>query len=298
MANIRTIMMPVAIIAGILIPQAEIFSFLLPYLIGTMMVLTFIEKVPPQPQSSTLRIELRAQGFSFVLVAILAGLHYFLGLPEAVMLGGLMIALAPPANASPAMAKILGGNPVVALKILIFGHLAACFTIPLVFGYFAGTSENFFQMAARIFHSIQPIITIPLAIALGLRSFYTELADKVAKFQKYTIVIWGISVFLILSRASYDIRLMGFSTLWATGEFQISAILSLVLCIVLFFTGWFFERKEFPIEGSQSMGQKNTTLIIWISQLYAGPIAALAPVCYVVWQNLVLSWMSRNRKHK
>ncbi len=298
MGNIRAIMMPVAIILGILLPQARVLSFLLPYLIGAMMVLTFIEKVPPQPQSSTLKIEFRALVFSFLLIAVLIGLHYFLGLPKPVMLGGLMIALAPPANASPAMAKILGGNPVVALKILIFGHLVACFTIPLVFGYFSGTGEDFFQIATRIFHSIQPIITIPLAIALGLRSFYVELANKVAMLQKYTIVIWGVSVFLILSKASYDIRLMGFSALWATGEFQMSAILSLVLCVGLFFVGWFFERKEFPIEGSQSMGQKNTTLIIWVSQMYAGPIAALGPVCYVVWQNLVLSWMSRDKKRK
>ena len=298
MGNIRTIMMPVAIIAGILVPQAEVLSFLLPYLIGTMMVLTFIEKVPKQEHGVTCKIELRALGVSLILVALLFGLHYFFGLPKAVMLGGMIICLCPPANAAPAMAKILGGNPVLVLKILISGHVIACFTIPLIFGYFTGTGENFLEMARRIFNSIQPIITIPLALALGLRSFYPEFAEKIAKFQKYTLVIWGISVFVILSKASYDIREMGFARLWASGEFQMVTGLSAILCALLFFLGWFFERKEHPIEGSQSMGQKNTTLIIWISQMYAGPVAALGPVCYVVWQNLVLSWMSRDKKRK
>jgi BASS family bile acid:Na+ symporter len=46
------------------------------------------------------------------------------------------------------------------------------------------------------------------------------------------------------------------------------------------------------------MGQKNTTLVIWISTLYAGPVVALAPTCYVVWQNLVLSFMSARIKPK
>jgi BASS family bile acid:Na+ symporter len=46
------------------------------------------------------------------------------------------------------------------------------------------------------------------------------------------------------------------------------------------------------------MGQKNTTLVIWIATLYAGPVVALAPTCYVVWQNLVLSYLSARIKPK
>ncbi|MBR2059360.1 MAG: hypothetical protein IJ982_10735 [Fibrobacter sp.] len=35
-----------------------------------------------------------------------------------------------------------------------------------------------------------------------------------------------------------------------------------------------------------------------ISTLYAGPVVALAPTCYVVWQNLVLSYLSARIKTK
>ena len=108
--------------------------------------------------------------------------------------------------------------------------------------------------------------------------------------------VWTFSVFVILAKASHDIREMGFMDLWNSGKLPLMAGVSLVLCILLFWLGWFCERNRRPIEGSQSMGQKNTTLIIWISTLYAGPVVALAPTCYVVWQNLVLSWMSRSKK--
>ena len=37
-------------------------------------------------------------------------------------------------------------------------------------------------------------------------------------------------------------------------------------------------------------------LVIWVSSLYAGPVVALAPTCYVVWQNLVLSYMTAKIK--
>jgi len=214
------------------------------------------------------------------------------------LLGGAIIALCPPANAAPAMAKMLGGSASLALKIFLSGNLIACFSIPIVFGYLTGTDANLSDIAMKIFNTIQPIISIPLAFAFGLRNFYPELADRAAKYQKYTMFVWTFSVFIILAKASYDIREMGFADLWNSGKLPLMAGVSLVLCIVQFWLGWVCERGRRPIEGSQSMGQKNTTLVIWVSSLYAGPVVALAPTCYVVWQNLVLSYMTARIKPK
>lgn len=295
--------MPLAILLGILLPEVHVISPMMPFCIGLMMALTFISKVPPQEHGYTFKIEIRALVSGIFLCAVLLGLEKLFGLPRAIVLGGMLICLCPPANAAPVMAKLLGGNPILALKIFLVGSVIACFSIPLIFGYFcpppAGMEHlDFVGLSKAIFNSIQPIITIPIAIALGLRSFYPEVADKLEKFQKYTMFIWVFNVFILLSKASYDVRALGVKKLWQDGDFQATAILSLVLCLLLFFLGWFCERKSHPIEGSQSMGQKNTMLVIWIAQLYAGPVAALCPTFYVVWQNLVLSWMSRGKKKK
>lgn len=295
-SHLRSIFMPVAIILGILIPQAHVLAFLMPYLIGLMMVLTFVSRVPRQEHGETFKIVLKASLMSLVLALVLYGVYRFFDLPKEFFLSGLIIILAPPANAAPAMAKVLGGNSILALKIFISGHVVACFSIPLLFGYFTGTHEGFLTMAKQIFGSIQPIITIPLSIAFGLRAFYPEIARKIVSLQKYTLVVWMVSVFIILSKASHDIREMGFLSLWESGMFPLLGGLSLFLCVFLFWIGWLSARKKHPIEGAQSMGQKNTTLIIWITQMYAGPIAAIGPVFYVIWQNLVLSWMSRGKK--
>ena len=264
MKNLRAILMPVAILLGILIPQAHVLSPLMPFLIGTMMFLTFVTKIPPQTHGYTFKIEIRALVVSLLLVAALAGIVKLFDLPREVLLGGSIIALCPPANAAPAMAKMLGGSASLALKIFLSGNLIACFSIPIVF-------------------------SIPLAIAFGLRNFYPELADRAAKYQKYTMFVWTFSVFVILAKASYDIREMGFMELWNSGKLPMMAGISLILCILLYALGWYVEKNRRPIESAQSMGQKNTTLVIWISTLYAGPVVALAPTCYVVWQNLVLS---------
>ena len=266
-------------------------------MIGLMMFLTFVGKVPPQQHGYTFKIEVKAFLASLVMLAVLWGVVEFFQLPREVLLGGAIICLCPPANAAPAMAKVLGGNPVLALKIFLSGNIIACFSIPLIYGYLTGTDASFTEVAWKIFNSIQPIISIPLAIALGIRSFYPELADKAARFQKYTLLVWTLSVFVILAKASFDIREMGFVELWNSGKLPMLALVSLILCLVQFVVGWFSDKKH-PIESSQSMGQKNTTLVIWISSLYAGPVAAIAPTCYVIWQNLVLSWMSGKKKAK
>lgn len=290
--------MPIAIVAGILIPQAHFFAPTLPFLVGIMMFLTFVTKIPPQTHGYTFKIEVRAFFASLLLVALLYGIVHVFNLPREVLLGGAIIALCPPANAAPAMAKMLGGSASLALKIFLSGNLVACFSIPIVFGWLTGMDASLSEISIRIFNTIQPIISIPLAFALGLRAFYPELADKAAKFQKYTMMVWTISVFFILSKASYDIREMGFEELWNSGKLPMMAIVSLVLCILQFWLGWVCEKGRRPIEGSQSMGQKNTTLVIWVASLYAGPVVALAPTCYVVWQNLVLSYMTAKIKPK
>ena len=48
--------------------------------------------------------------------------------------------------------------------------------------------------------------------------------------------------------------------------------------------------REFSREGSQSLGQKNTTFTIYLALTYASPLIALGPTCYVIWHNLWNSW--------
>ena len=161
MGNLRAILMPVAILAGILIPQAHFLSPLLPFTIGIMMFLTFVTKIPPQTHGYTFKIEARAFIASLVIIAALWGIVELFHLPREVLLGGAIIALCPPANAAPAMAKMLGGSASLALKIFLSGNLIACFSIPIVFGYLTGAEADLSEIAMKIFNTIQPIISIP-----------------------------------------------------------------------------------------------------------------------------------------
>lgn len=292
-ANIRSVLMPLAIVLGILFPQFHGLAEFLPFFIGTMMFLTFISPVPIQEHHFTFKIEIRALITGIFLTLVLWGLTYAFNLPYEILLAGTLIALSPPANAAPAMAKILGANPVLMLKIFIIGHVVACFSIPLIFGFFThnATLDLYIEMAKAIFNKMQSIVSIPLALAFGLRIFNSKTADKFLPFQKYTVYIWSFSVFVILSHASYTIRHMenmNWNLFWGM------AVLSGVLCVALFVFGYFTGKEKYAIESSQSLGQKNTVLIIILSQAFAKewPLAVLGPIWYVVWQNMVLSYMT------
>lgn len=296
-SNIRTILMPLAILLGILFPQFHGLSNFLPFFIGIMMFLTFISSVPPQEHHFTFKIEMRSLATGMILVSLLVAGTYLFNFPKEILLAGILLALSPPANAAPAMAKILGGNPVLMFKIFIIGHVIACFSIPLVFGFFTGNTsfEVYLEMAKAIFNKMQSIVTIPLALALGIRTFNPRVADKFLRFQKYTIFVWSFSVFVILSHASFKIRHME-NMNW--NLFFAMAILSLAFCVLLFIFGWFSGKPKYPIESSQSLGQKNTVLIIILAQTFAKewPLVVLGPIWYVIWQNLALSYMNAKVK--
>jgi BASS family bile acid:Na+ symporter len=161
------------------------------------------------------------------------------------------------------------------LKIFISGHVVACFSIPLVFGYFTG-SQRFFNHGKQIFGSIQPIITIPLSIAFGLRAFYPEIARRIVSFQKYTLVVWMISVFIILAKASHDIREMGFMSLWQSGMFPLLGGLSLFLCVFLFLIGWLSSKNKTLLKGTKHGAKKHHVNYLDYSNVRR-PIPPLGP---------------------
>ena len=63
-----------------------------------------------------------------------------------------------------------------------------------------------------------------------------------------------------------------------------------LVCAANFAVGRLLGGKKFSREASQALGQKNTTLTIYLALTYASPLIALGPTFYVIWHNLWNSW--------
>jgi BASS family bile acid:Na+ symporter len=70
---------------------------------------------------------------------------------------------------------------------------------------------------------------------------------------------------------------------------------SLAVCAFGFWLGRRIGGREFRLEAGQALGQKNTTLTLYLALAHAGPLAALGPAFYVVWHNLWNTWQLARR---
>ena len=64
-----------------------------------------------------------------------------------------------------------------------------------------------------------------------------------------------------------------------------SCLIAMVICTLNFTLGYYLGEKGLRREASQSLGQKNTTLTIYLALVYASPLAAMGVISYVLWHN-------------
>ena len=133
-----------------------------------------------------------------------------------------------------------------------------------------------------------PLLVLPLVLAWFLRFCIPVLHRAVLKVGSVTFYLWAVALTSITGRTVNYIVNQENPEIWV--EIAM-AVVGLVICLAQFKTGKYLgslygER----IASGQAMGQKNTILAIWLSQIYLNPIASIAPASYVLWQNIVNSY--------
>ena len=66
-------------------------------------------------------------------------------------------------------------------------------------------------------------------------------------------------------------------------------VMGLIACIVQFALGKWLSKRVLgeSITLGQSLGQKNSTIAIWLAQSYLNPLSSVAMAAYSIWQNLL-----------
>jgi BASS family bile acid:Na+ symporter len=132
------------------------------------------------------------------------------------------------------------------------------------------------------------VILVPLVVALVVRWFSKDIARKLGeRLSVLTFFIWTSIVVLIAAQTRHFIDQQAYVP-WK----MLSAIagLSLVICVVNFVAGHFLGKPKYPLECSQTLGQKNNSFTIYLALTYADPLIALGPTLYVFWHNIWNAW--------
>ncbi len=287
-------MLPIAMLGGILFHNLiEVIAFVAPYLIFVMLLITFC-KVKPHEFRVT-----RLSG-ALILVQILGSVLAYLALlpfNRELAEGAFICIFCPTATAAPVITGMLGGSIPRLATFSIVSNVSVAVLAPVLFSLMGSKADiTFFESLATIATRVVPMIILPLFTAFAMLRYMPKVHSKIASHQSISFYIWSVSLFIVVGRAVSFIMAepseMIPEMLWLAG-------ISLVACCAQFYIGRRIGRRcGDKIAGAQGLGQKNTVLAIWMALTYLHPIASVAPVAYVAWQNIINScqlWKKRNR---
>lgn len=290
--------LPLAMLTGVIAyPFVSRLIFLTPYLIFTMLLLTFCKLSPRD-------IHIRPQHLWLLLIQ-LAGCLVVYGLvwlyDPIVAQGAFICVLVPTATSAAVITGMLGGNVAFLTSYLLVCNMGVAVVAPALFPLIGPHTEmSFVSSFIYICSQVGPVLLLPLLFAWVIRYFTPKLHKGLLRLNGLSFYLWafalivvtGSTVKFLIEQENPDYRI------------EISmAIVSLIICCGQFLLGRRIGKYYGdPISSGQGLGQKNTILAIWMAQAYLNPISSVAPAAYVLWQNIINSyqlWLkARNTKNK
>lgn len=286
-------MMPIAMIIGIILHSyMSIIGFLTPYLIASMLLITYCNISFSCIRFTRLHLWL-------ILIQTLGSVIVYLALlpiHPVIAQGAMICIFAPTATSAPVITGMLGGNVESLTAYSLISNMIVLIMAPILFSYTGEiNAESFSYSLWVVFKKVFLLLFLPFFGALVLQKFLPRVHNEIRKAKSLSFYLWSIALVIITGKTVQFI----IDQENPNYIIEISIALSaLVLCVGQFVLG----RRigtiyKDTIAGGQGLGQKNTILAIWMAQTYLNPISSIGPGAYVLWQNIVNSYQVwRNRK--
>ena len=277
--------LPLAMLIGTLgYKIMDYLSFITPYLIFAMLLLTF-------SKLSFRDLRPRLTHLWLLLIEVLGSIViYILIAPfDPIVAQGIMICiLCPTATAAAVVTGKLGGNVASITSYTLLCNLVVAFVIPILFPLITEGITNF-QLSTfnsqllTILKRIFPLLICPFLLAQIIRYTLPKVNARLTSISGLAFYMWAIALTIAMGMTVRSLieEPTDLHTL------LLLSIGSLIACLFQFFTGKAIGKSsDDTIACGQSLGQKNTILAIWICSAYLHPVTALAPGLYVIWQNI------------
>ena len=287
-AHIRSFVLPVAMLAGLLLHSyCGRFYGVVPYLVFTMLFLSYTAIDVRQMRVSRLDVWLMAFQLAFCAVCYAAG-RWLLG--SRLLADGLLVtALTPVAASSVVVSCALGARRETVTTYTIVDNLLVALVAPVIFA-FIGQQEHLAILPAmwRIFCRIAPQIVFPFLTALLLQRVWPKGNAAIARHRGKSLYVWAVTLTIVLGK-TFDNIILDPDQQW--GTYGLLALLCCAQCALLFWVGKRIgQRFGEKVAGGQQLGQKNTSFGIWMAVEYLTPLSAFSMAFYSIAQNLFNSW--------
>ncbi len=228
----------------------------------------------------------------------------------------------PTATAAPIIAGKLGGSIQNLTTFTLLSNFATAIVVPLFFPIVNPMADmSFFQAFLIILRKVGPLLMGPFVAAWFLRLVYEAYwrqkgEPKVfalnRKWAQLPFYIWTCTI-IILTGDMTDTLVHGEYSWWTL---VLILAIACITCALQFVLGWYIGQVRpatshgtdyqdvvvnpatapttpsgiSRVTAGQALGQKNTTLAIWMAQTYLMPLVGLAPALYMIVQNFFNSW--------
>jgi BASS family bile acid:Na+ symporter len=277
----KTILLLIAIFAGVFFPFNHAYAYLIKYLLMVMLFFSFL-------QMEIKRDDIKGSHFRILLINIIVPVvTYVILRPFDLQLAQIVFitAIAPTAIATPVIVNLLKGRMEYTVVSILITNFSVAFLLPFLLPIVMNHTSDITVM--DVMKPVASVFLIPFFIALFLKKIMPIAGKKLAGLGKYMFYILVVNINLGTANASQYIREeMGFSHL----IIYLIAAASLLLCIAYFNLGRRIVPQSLKIEGAQSLGQKNNGFTLWVALTFMSPLAAVGPVFYILFQNLYISW--------
>lgn len=273
----------------------EAVAVIQPMLIFTMLFLTFCKIDFSQLRPCRWNIWLlMIQGGSFVFLG--AVLYFLRENPVHILIESAMLCMiCPTATAAAVVTEKLKGNAAHVTSYTILINLLVAVLVPLVVSIlFPSGTMSFTTSFMTILGKVFPLLLCPFVCAFLLKHLWPSVHRKLGRIAHISFYIWAVALTLAIAVTVKSIVHSNISIWYQIGI----AAIALVTCILQFALGKGIGRRyNDTITAGQSLGQKNTVLVIWMGYTFFTPITAVAGGFYSVWHNIYNSYqLYRQRK--
>ena len=253
----------------------------LPYLLFTMLFITFCKV-------NLKEMKINKSHIIMLLFQLTCGFGVYFILrhfDEVVAQGVMSCILAPTATAAVVVTGLLGASVTSVATYTLLTNIAISIFCPILFSFTNSYDlATFARSSLNIMMHVFPVIVLPMIVSIVLKFVSPKAAEFVGQRKSLSFYVWILTVTIVMARTTEFVINQN------VDNYLVEIILAasaLVICVVNFMLG----RKTGSLvgdaeTGGQSLGQKNTALMIWLVQSYLNPVASVACAAYVVWQNV------------
>ena len=281
---LRNWTLPIAMLFGIAAHRYLVnLSFILPFLIFTMLFMAFLKISLNELKVGSLHICL----LLIQTVSASAG-FLFIFFDKIIAESVIVCLVAPTASSAAAVTQRLGGNAASITVYIIISNLFAALVIPVFFPLIEPNAGIPFIAASLIMlKKLFFLLVAPFFLAQILNRFSPRLHDKVAKYSWISFYLGAVSLAIVTSVTYYAV--ISAKTSLFTGLLMVIA--AFAACSLQFIAGKLIgKRYNDRISGGQAIGQKNTVLATWLSLTYLNPVSVIGPGSYILWQTIINSY--------